>query len=306
MFTRLLLPVDFASDDTISVLTPFGVVVTLTNVVLGAGVVVVVVPTAPKLTRDVAIVVMLLAVVEAAELAGNVAITTDKVVVAAEFSDVTVTKFEDVSVEMALLYGVAAGDDAVLVETASGSMPFADTALLLLFAAVIEQFETFVAVLELESLAPSSLPFSSIFDSTLTSDGMDDDDGEAAEVLLLLVVVPPQVVEFMPESQVDEEVADDVDEVDEEVAPAEETDSNSVLLIAAEADDVDVVEVISDVLQMDADEQGRDVPVVSGPPLMLLLLLPLLLIVWLELLVEVDDVEFAARSRPPVFCCCSR
>lgn len=184
-------------------------------------------------------------------------------------------------------------------------MPFADTILLLLFAPVIEQFETFVAVLELESLAPSSLPFSSILASSFTSDGMLVDDGEAAEVLLLLVVVPPQVVEFMPESQVDEEAADDEDEVDDEAAPAEETDSNSALLIAADADDVDVVEVISDVLQMDADEQGNDVPVVSGPPLMLLLL-PLLLIVWLELLVEVDDVEFAARSRPPVFCCCSR
>lgn len=186
-------------------------------------------------------------------------------------------------------------------------MPFADTTLLLLFAAVIEQFETLVAVLELESLAPSSLPFSSIFDNTLMSDGMDDDDGEVAEMLQLLVVVPPQVVEFMPESQVDEEAADDVDEVDEDVAPAEETESNSALLIAADADEVDVVELISDVLQMDADEQGNEVPVVSGLPLILLLLLaPLLLIVWLELLVEVDDVEFAARSRPPVFCCCSR
>lgn len=98
-----MLLVDFASDDTISVLTPFGVVVTLTNVVLGAGVVVVVVPLATKLIRDEAIVIMLLAVVAATVLDGNVAITTERVVVAAEFNEVAVTKFGDASAEMALL-----------------------------------------------------------------------------------------------------------------------------------------------------------------------------------------------------------
>lgn len=102
-FTRLLPLVDFASDDTISVFTPFGVVVTLTNVVFGAGLVVVVVPPATKLISDDAIVIMLLAVVAASVLDGNVAITTDRVDVAAEFNEVAVTKFDDGSVEMALL-----------------------------------------------------------------------------------------------------------------------------------------------------------------------------------------------------------
>lgn len=90
-FTTLLQLVDFASDDTISVLTPFGVMVKLTNVVFGAGAVDVVVPPATELTRAVAIVLMLLAEIVATVLGGNVAITTDKVVVAAESNEVAVT-----------------------------------------------------------------------------------------------------------------------------------------------------------------------------------------------------------------------
>lgn len=115
-------------------------------------------------------------------------------------------------------------------------------------------------------------------------------------------------VELIPESTEDDDddAADDVDD-DDDV----DNDVDCILLLVDTfvcCDCIDVEDII-DVLHIDADEHGNDVlPDAGGEAdiLLLLLLEMLLVLVLLELLVEVDDVEFAARSRPPVFCCCSR